>query len=177
VFRVIEPLAAAAAHDAGLMSAIADLVNRVYEDSERGLWADGEARTGVDEVVKLVRAGELVIATHDSRLTGVVRVQQLDGDTAEFAMLAADPDLRGQGIGRGLVRYAEDAARARGHRYMQLELLVPRDWVLDSKEFLAAWYDRLGYRLQRVGRFEEFYPEAAPLLATPADFRIYSKTL
>ena len=31
--------------------------------------------------------------------------------------------------------------------------------------------------LERVGRLEELYPELAPLLATPADFRVYRKPL
>jgi hypothetical protein len=42
---------------------------------------------------------------------------------------------------------------------------------------LAAWYDLLGYRVQRVGHSEEAYPDLAPLLCTAADFRVYRKTL
>ena len=159
------------------MSTVTELINLVYKEAERGLWQDDATRTTRDEVVALTRAGELVVADNDDQLTGVVRVQRLDIDTGEFGMLAADPALRGQGIGRDLVRYAEDVSRAAGCRHMQLELLVPREWVLDSKEFLAAWYDRLGYRLQRVGRIEETYPELGPLLCTPADFRTYRKAL
>jgi GNAT superfamily N-acetyltransferase len=174
---VIEPIPADAADDRALMSAVTDLVNRVYAESERGLWIGDAARTTFDEVVALVRAGELVMGTADGRLTGVIRVRRLDGESGEFGMLAVDPTVRGQGFGRELVRYAEDATRAAGRRFMQLELLVPRGWVLESKEFLARWYDRLGYRLQRVARIEESYPELAPLLATAADFRIYRKTL
>ena len=46
-----------------------------------------------------------------------------------------------------------------------------------SKEFLKAWYTRVGYRPVRTGQFEESYPELAPLLATPCDFVIYHKDL
>ena len=159
------------------MTGITDLVNVVYEEAERGLWQQDAARTNVAQVIELTCAGELAIARRDGQLTGVVRIQQLDDDTGEFGMLAADPAFRGRGIGRDLIRYAEDATRSSGRRYMQLELLVPRTWTLASKEFLAAWYDRLGYRLQRLGQIEEAYPDLAPLLSTPADFRIYRKTL
>ena len=159
------------------MTGITDLINVVYAEAERGLWQQNAARTNLDEVIALTRAGELAIARSDGQLTGVVRIQQLDGDTGEFGMLAADPAFRGRGIGRDLIRYAEDSTRSSGRRYMQLELLVPRTWTLASKEFLAAWYDRLGYRLQRVGQIEEAYPDLAPLLSSPADFRIYRKTL
>ena len=174
---MIEALSPTVADNNELMVAVTRLINVVYEESERGLWHEAAARTDLDEVTALTRAGELVVAKRDDQLTGVVRVQRLDGDTGEFGMLAADPALRGQGIGRDLVRFAEDTIRASGRRHMQLELLVPRTWTLESKEFLAAWYDRLGYRLQRVGQIEESYPDLAPLLCTPADFRIYRKDL
>jgi GNAT superfamily N-acetyltransferase len=174
---VITRLPAASAADASLMGRIADLVNAVYADSERGLWREGATRTTPSEVATLTRANQVVISETDGRLTGVVCVKQLDADTGEFGMLAADPEIRGRGIGRDLVRFAEQSARAEGCTYMQLELLVPRDWVLASKEFLAAWYGRLGYELQRTGHLEEAYPHLAPMLCTAADFRIYRKTL
>jgi GNAT superfamily N-acetyltransferase len=107
----------------------------------------------------------------------VVRIRQLDPDTGEFGMLAADPAIRGRGVGRELVRFAEDVCRERGSTVMRLELLVPRGWVSESKEFLRTWYDRLGYRLHRVGTIHEDYPELAPQLAGPADYQIYLKRL
>jgi hypothetical protein len=60
---------------------------------------------------------------------------------------------------------------------MQLELLVPRGWTHPTKEFLAAWYMRIGYRVTRTGAIDEAYPALAPLLATPCDFVIYHKRL
>jgi ribosomal protein S18 acetylase RimI-like enzyme len=92
-------------------------------------------------------------------------------------MLVADPDHRGEGIGRELVRFAEELSRRRGLDTMQLELLVPRDWTHPNKEFLDAWYTRIGYRPVRTGRFEQSYPQLEPLLATPCDFVIYRKPL
>jgi GNAT superfamily N-acetyltransferase len=174
---MIKQLSPAAAGDPDLVAAVVGLVNKVYDESEQGLWVDGAARTTADEVAAFIAAGEIVAAYLDGRLVGVVRTQRLDDATGEFGMLAADPSVRGQGIGRDLVRYAEDASRAHGHRFMQLELLVPRGWKLASKEFLAQWYARLGYEVDRIGAIEEAYPHLAPLLATPADFRIYRKPL
>jgi GNAT superfamily N-acetyltransferase len=173
----IEMLAPVAARDTELVAAATDLVNKVYGESEQGLWADSAARTTTEEVADFIQAGELAAAYLDGELVGIVRIQQLDAETGEFGMLAADPAVRGRGIGRDLIRYAEDTCRARGHRFMQLELLVPRHWKLASKEFLAQWYTRLDYRLERVGAIDEAYPHLAPLLATPADFRIYRKQL
>jgi GNAT superfamily N-acetyltransferase len=163
--------------DPALVTRIADLVNLVYAESERGLWADGAQRTDAAEIATYARSGELAVSHLDGELAGVVRIQRLDPDTGEFGMLAADPAVRGRGIGRDLVRFAEDTARDRGCQQMRLELLVPRGWVLESKEFLARWYTRLGYELDRVGTIDEDYPALAPLLAGPADYRIYRKRL
>jgi GNAT superfamily N-acetyltransferase len=156
---------------------IADLVNLVYAESERGLWIDGAQRTNAEEIISFVKAGELAVAHVDGRMAGAVRIQQLDPDTGEFGMLAADPAVRGRGVGRDLVRFAEDTCRERGSTMMRLELLVPRGWVLESKEFLHAWYTRLGYELDRVGTIDEDYPQLAPQLAGPVDYRIYRKRL
>lgn len=60
---------------------------------------------------------------------------------------------------------------------MRLEVLVPRNWAHPAKEFLAAWYTRIGYRVARTGSLDEAYPALAPLLATPHDFVIYHKDL
>ncbi|MEU8228641.1 GNAT family N-acetyltransferase [Actinoplanes sp. NPDC048967] len=174
---VIAPLPPAAADDPELIGAVTRLVNRVYQESEQGLWVDGAARTDAVEVAAMVRAGELLAAYRDDRLAGVLRLRRWDEVSSEFGMLAADPAVRGTGVGRQLVSYAEATARSRGSLVMRLELLVPRTFTLASKEFLAAWYTRLGYRLERVGRIEELYPDLAPLLATPADFRVYRKPL
>jgi GNAT superfamily N-acetyltransferase len=173
----IELLPAAASDDATLMQRITDLTNEVYAVAEEGLWTDGATRTTVAEVAELIRSGQIAVARLRGRIVGCVRVQRLDEGTGEFGMLAADPDHRGIGVGRELVRFAERKCRADGLGTMQLELLVPRDWAHPAKEFLAAWYSRLGYRVARTGTIDEAYPALVPLLATPCDFVIYHKDL
>jgi GNAT superfamily N-acetyltransferase len=170
----IDRLAPAAADDDATMSSVSDLVNTVYKVAEDGLWLDGAARTSPAEVAGLTRAGEIVVARIDGRLAGCVRLRTLGDELSEFGMLVAAPEHRGTGVGRELVRFAEEHA---GRPVMQLELLVPREWSHPSKEFLAGWYGRLGYRLVRVGTVDESYPDLAPLLATPCYFRVYHKDL
>jgi GNAT superfamily N-acetyltransferase len=159
------------------MQRITDLTNEVYAVAEDGLWTEDATRTTMDEVAELTRAGEIVVARLDGRVVGSVRVQHLDERTGEFGMLVADPAHRGIGIGRELIRFAERECRAAGLRTMQLELLVPREWIHPTKEFLDAWYTRTGYRVARIGIIDEAYPDLAPLLATPCDFVIYRKEL
>ncbi|SFW90219.1 GNAT family N-acetyltransferase [Amycolatopsis australiensis] len=163
--------------DVAVVTRIAELVNQVYAESEKGLWRGTTGRTSADEVAGFVRAGEIAVARVAGDLAGSVRIQRLDEKTGEFGMLAADPARRGAGIGRELVRFAERTSRDAGCREMQLELLVPREWTHPSKQFLAEWYERLGYRVTHRADLAEDYPHLAPSLATPCDFLVYRKAL
>jgi GNAT superfamily N-acetyltransferase len=163
-----------------LVDELTKLVHRVSSVAEEGLWVAGAARTTLEEMAELIAAGEIAVARDGGsgdRIVGSVRVQQIDDMTGEFGMLVADPERRGEGIGRDLVGFAEQRFRLRGVPTMQLELLVPRDWAHPTKEFLDAWYTRIGYRPVRTGRIDDDYPHLAPLLATPCDFVIYNKSL
>lgn len=159
------------------MSALTDLINEVYAVAEGGLWTEGSTRTTAEEVADLTRAGEIAVAVLGEQVVGCIRIRRLDDDVSEFGMLAAAPSHRRIGVGRELVRFAEQSSRDKGHGTMQLELLVPREWKHPSKEFLARWYDRIGYKVVRVGSTDEFYPNLSPLLATPCDFVIYRKDI
>jgi GNAT superfamily N-acetyltransferase len=167
----------AAARDTVLVGRITDLVNRVYATAEEGLWVEGATRTTISEMAELIAAGQIAVARMDGQYKGAVRIKQHDVGTGEFGMLVADPAHRGEGIGRGLVAFAEELSRQRGLAVMQLELLVPREWTHPTKEFLHAWYMRIGYRPTRSDAIDESYPQLARLLATPCDFVVYHKDL
>lgn len=171
----IEP--AASADDAMLVAAVTELINQVYEVAEAGLWVKGARRTSRQEVAELITLGEIATARTGDRVIGAVRIRRLDDETAEFGMLAADPTQRGLGVGRALVAFAEDWAVKRGFPEMQLELLVPIEWEHPSKEFLRAWYTRIGYRVAHTGLLRDLYPELAPLLAAECDLIIFRKAL
>ena len=173
----IRTLPPGAADDPRLVAEITRLVNEVYAVAEKGLWVDDAARTTLDEVAGLIRAGEITVARVDGKTIGCIRIQRLDDDTSEFGMLAAAPDQRGIGVGRRLVEFAERGSLETGRDTMQLELLVPRGWAHPAKEFLAGWYGRIGYAVTRTGTIDESYPHLAPLLATACDFVIYRKDL
>lgn len=160
-----------------VVSTLVDVVNGVYADAEKGLWLEGASRTNAEEMAEHIRAGQIAVATSGDRILGCVRLQRLDDRTGEFGMLAVDPGHRSAGLGRELVRFAEQHFQADGHDTMRLELLVPREWSHPTKEFLARWYTRIGYSVVRTETIEKSYPDLAPLLATPCDFVIYHKAL
>src|SRR5262245_1553432 len=173
----IELLGAEDSRDTRLVGQLAELINHVYAVAEAGLWVDGATRTTPDELAELISDGEIAVARRDAEVVGSVRIRDVDDDASEFGMLVAAFEQRGTGVGRELVGFAEQNSRERGRRAMQLELLVPREWQHPSKEFLKAWYGRIGYRPIRTGSMEDSYPHLAPLLATGCDLLGYEKAL
>lgn len=173
----VQIVAGAQAADRSLVAELTSLVNGVYAVAEEGLWADGAARTTEPEMAALIAAEEIAVARLDGRIVGAVRVQRLASGEGEFGMLVAAPGVRGAGIGRELVRFAEEWCRERELTTLRLELLVPRAWTHPVKEFLRDWYTRMGYEPVRKGQIEESYPDLAPMLATTCDFVIYHKGL
>ena len=111
------------------------------------------------------------------RLVGCAFVRPLDAATADLGLLAAAPERWGAGVGRELVRSAEELMRSGGVNAMQLELLVPKEWVHPEKARLHAWYTRLGYQVVRVAAFEEAAAHLASQLATPCEFLVLRKRL
>jgi GNAT superfamily N-acetyltransferase len=173
----VRMLEAADSADARLVDHLTGLINDVYAVAESGLWRDGAMRTTASELAELIRAGQIAVATRQGQIAGSIRVHDVADDAGEFGLLVAAPDHRSTGVGRALVAFAEQRSRERGLRVIQLELLVPRAWRHPSKEFLKAWYGRIGYRLVRTASFDAAYPHLAPLLATPCDLTVYEKPL
>lgn len=170
-------LPAETATDAAVMSSLAAMVNAVYTVADTGLWTEPIERTDAAELVRHTRDGEFAVARTCGRIVGCVRVRDVDDATGEFGLLAADSSVRGTGVGRELVRFAEQTARAAGRTVMELELMAPRDGPHPAKDVLAGWYARLGYR--PVGRSDlaTVHPGLAPRLARPCDFVRYRKPL
>lgn len=160
---------------------LVELVNSVYLIAEEGLWipvADGfPGRTSVTEIKSMWASERLGLAWLGSQIIGCVHVDLMNAGRAEFGMLVTAPEYRGQGLGLHLIKFAEDWARRRGCRTMQLELLTPRDWVHPVKETLHDWYGRLGYQPVRAVSLKEALPHLVMSLSTPCKFTIYEKSI
>jgi GNAT superfamily N-acetyltransferase len=170
-------LAAAQANDEALVEDLVRLINEAYAVGEAGLWQEGATRTEPGEIAEAIRKGGMLAATLDGRLVGCAHVRPLDPDTADLGMVSAETDRWGSGIGRELVRAAEELARSRGVTTMQLELLVPKQGAHPEKDRLRDWYTRLGYQVVRTAPFEEVASHLEPQLAMPCEFLILRKPL
>ncbi len=156
---------------------LCDLINRVYDEAESGMWKENGTRTRPAEVEELLRTRALILAEDRGTVVGCVNVKLMQAGVAEFGMLVADPAHRSKGIGSALVAAAEDWARKRKCGLIRLELLTPRTWNHPSKEFLKAWYTRIGYRPQFTEPLERLHPDKVPQLATECDFTVWHKRL
>ncbi|KAI1749986.1 hypothetical protein F4782DRAFT_264038 [Xylaria castorea] len=109
---------------------------------------------------------------------GCVYIKRVSPTTGEFGMLAVDPTCRGTGLGRDLVRFAEERCRRDfGLALMHLELLVPVHFEHAGKTRLQVWYTRLGYVLRELRDFGEAHPKLNALLAGPTEYRVFEKEL
>jgi GNAT superfamily N-acetyltransferase len=115
------------------------------------------------------------VALIDGLIRGSILIRELDGETGYFGLLAVEPAEQRGGIGRALVRFAEDVSRKRGAKAMELRLLVPRMGRDEGKQWLASWYERLGYRV--IGRedFGQSHPDSVRSMRTPLDILTFRK--
>jgi GNAT superfamily N-acetyltransferase len=162
---VIEPATA------GDVAEIVRVTNAAYERGEAGIWLPGWERTNSEWTGGEVAAGEVFVARHGGRVVGSIRAIRLRDDTAEFGLLAVDPQYGGQGIGRALLAFAEALFDV---DWMELELLVPHA-PHEGRRRLHEWYSRRGYHEWRRRDFAAVYH--GELLAGPSDLVSYRKAL
>lgn len=103
----IQMLPSNASTDIEEMEHITNMVNRVYAASEEGIWKSGAVRTTVEEVAELTSGSGIAVAQSKARIVGSVRVRRIDEKTGGLGMLAVDDQYQGNGIGRALIRFAE----------------------------------------------------------------------
>lgn len=129
------------------VTALHALVEGAYRgDSARRGWtheADllGGQRTDVEALTELLAdpTQAVLAAEADGGLIGCVCITDKGRETAHLGMLSVDPARQAGGLGRKLVRAAEEAAMTRfGADRMEMT-------VIHSRGELIAWYERLGY--------------------------------
>ncbi|KAK7928922.1 Ribosomal protein S18 acetylase RimI [Apiospora marii] len=191
----IKMAASSDGQDEALVARLTGIVNRVYFDTESDIFVEGFQRTDAQEVRSIIEAGELAVAylvptspptsppdqqetQEERKAIGCIRIRQVAADVGELGMMALDPAHQGGGTGSALVRFAE------GHiqetlklPISRLELLVPSSFHHAFKARLQAWYDRMGYRVVRLGVFQDEYPKIAALLRGPTEYRVFEKAL
>lgn len=115
--------------------AVCHLINRAYEVEH--FFVTGDRVTPEALAAEMSRGTVYVVDGAGGRLRACVYTDVSAG-RGYFGMLAVDPDEQGQGLGRALIAFAEDTARAAGARVMTIS-------VVNVRQDLLAFYGRLGY--------------------------------
>ncbi|KAK3312974.1 hypothetical protein B0H66DRAFT_383734 [Apodospora peruviana] len=184
------------ASDEAFINHLTKLVNEVYTAAEEGIFNSEYRRTNLSELRKLILNSELALAwqtapvvqtttaapppTDDSLLIGCARIQSVPDQPTHgvFGMLVCDPKFRGAGAGRDLVRFAEHYAKNKLRKtVMQCELLVSTEFTHPFKARMQEWYERMGYKVVRIGDFGKECPHLKPCLVTDVEFRVFEKPL
>jgi ribosomal protein S18 acetylase RimI-like enzyme len=118
----------------GDTDAIVSIVNEAY--LVEAFFVAGD-RTHPAEVRDLIRAGQCYVADDGGRVVACVEVAAHDG-RGYFGMLAVSPAMQGRGLGRRLIGFAEDTARAAGSTLMDIK-------VVSVRGDLVKFYESLGY--------------------------------
>jgi len=126
------------ARDHDLANMVA-LVNRAFQVEQFFLIGD---RLDVEHASRYFDKGCFLLAEEAGVLSGCIYVE-LHGDRAYFGLLSVGPTQQKLGIGRQLVRAAEEFAWNAGARYMDLT-------VVNLRTELPGFYEKLGYAVTGV---------------------------
>lgn len=129
------------------ITAIKDLLNNAYrgESSKQGWTTEagliaGNTRTDestVQQVMEQEGSVFLIYTGDEQRITGCVNLQQ-HGDKLYLGMFSVSPHLQGGGIGKQLLKAAEEYAQ-------HVQCLAIYMTVISVRTELIDWYKRHGY--------------------------------
>ncbi len=129
-------------------AAITNLLNSAYrgESSKQGWTTEahliaGNVRTTEKSVKEVIaKSGSVMLKYSDEQqnITGCVNLQQ-HGDKLYLGMLSVSPHLQGAGIGKQLLKAADEYA-------LQVQCNAVYMTVISVRTELINWYERYGYK-------------------------------
>ena len=66
---------------------LSDLVKRVYDEAESGMWKAQGTRTSPEQIAELLQTQGLILAEYRGDVVGCVGVKLMEAGVAEFGML------------------------------------------------------------------------------------------
>lgn len=154
------------------------LINSAYrgEASRKGWTTEadllaGELRTDTSALSAIMQRPGTLLLRHrenDGRITGSVFLE-VQARGLYLGMLSVSPLAQGGGIGKKLMKAAEDIAREKGCPCIFMTVISVRDELI-------AWYERLGY--QDTGERQPFVVDARFGTPTrPLEFLVMEKKI
>jgi len=113
---------------------VVDLINRAFAVEK--FFKTGE-RIDARGLTEMMRAGEFLLLESAGALIACVFVK-ITGERAYVGTLAVEPSLQKSGLGRRMMREAEDYARAKGCEVLDIR-------IVNVRPELSEIYDKLGF--------------------------------
>jgi ribosomal protein S18 acetylase RimI-like enzyme len=143
------------------------LINSAYrgESSKKGWTTEANLLGGIrideDGLTEIIQKTDAFILkyTEKNTIVGSVYLEN-QGDTLYLGMLTVSPELQGGGIGKKLLKAAEDVANALGQSVISMTVISVRAELID-------WYIRHGY--MPTGDTKPF-PMEDPKFGEPTQF-------
>lgn len=157
-----------------------ELMRHAYAVTEEDIWGKDYNRLESEEYYHLLNTITFYIALEKDEILGSIQVYQKDVDTFGFGLLNVDFAHTGKNIGALLINSAEDHARKKGGKVMQLEILRVEKPISEFKKWLTQWYEKLGYLFIETVDFEVIEsnkPENREMMTRNAVFDIFRKIL
>lgn len=153
------------------------LVNGAYrgESSKLGWTTEADLLDGTRTDALAISAlledpGTMILKyVENGKILGCVELK-VENDRLYLGMLTVQPDLQGRGIGKELLRRAEDEARKRKCSSIFMT-------VISAREELIAWYIRHGYHATGERRPFNFDDPRFGLPKVPLEFVVLEKKL
>lgn len=114
-------------------SAIRELCSSHYSQEEIKQWA---GRQRLEKYQSLIDMEALAVALLNDQVVGFGNIERYADDTSEISGLYVSPRCSRKGVGRALLCYLEDKAKAEGYTSMRVKS------TLNAEPF----YQALGYR-------------------------------
>tara|TARA_Y100000385_G_scaffold291430_1_gene369384 strand:- start:5029 stop:5559 length:531 start_codon:yes stop_codon:yes gene_type:complete len=156
---------------------IFEIMRIAYATTEIEIWGEDYVRISEAEYFSLIDDGKITVAYFEGVIAGCNQVYEREDGSFGFGLLATHQEFRKRGIGRALIENAENRARTSGAKYMEIEILRPRDIEVPGKLILQKWYESMGYEYVYSENFANRKPIKAKRLIRPSDFDCYRKTL
>lgn len=129
------------------------LINRAFEVEAFFVVGD---RTTAAQVQDKLRSGVFFVMEQRDRVVGCVHAEHGEAGRAYIGMLAVDPSIQKQGIGRQLMRVAEQHCR-QAHCH---EVLLT---VINLRTELPPFYRSLGYRETGTAPYTDAHRATQPV--------------
>jgi GNAT superfamily N-acetyltransferase len=153
------------------------MINDVYIESEGNIWIDEHQRITPTRLIEIIELDELLLAYKGDEICGCIHLEPIGEQSFKFKMLVANQKFKGTGVGSILVQFAENEAARMGANTMQLELLVPTEFIHVDKVFLHDWYSRIGYHKIAEKDVDDVHKGLSKLLKTGCVAKIYQKSI